>query len=509
MNEGAIASRYTSLQTLRSTYLERARDSAKLTIPALVPPEGNNHGQKFTTPYQSLGARGVNNMASKLLLLLLPPNASFFRLSLSDFELESLAGQRGMRGKIEEAFGQIERAVMNKLETTGFRVKVYEALKQLIVAGNVLCFVTPECSLRVYPLNRFVVKRDPVGNVLEIIAREDMSPASLPPELLRLCGDNLKDHPRSAENTIPLYTQVRRDKNRFTVKQEINGVEVPGSTGHYPLDESPWLPLRFVTVENEDYGRGYIEEYYGDLAALDGFEHVLRQFSAIISKVVFLVRPNATTSARSLVEAPSGGFVVGNPEDVSIVQADRYPDLQVVQSQIERLRASLSFAFLLNTSVQRNGERVTAEEIRYMAGELEDALGGIYSILSQEFQAPLVRVLMGQMMQARELPVLPKDAVKPKITTGLEALGRGHDLNKLTQFLEHLAILGPEQLQTYINMEDYITRVGTSLGIDTKGLVKTQEEIQQEQAAQQAMMMAQNVAPDVVKGAMQQTKQTQ
>ncbi|WP_416142518.1 portal protein [Escherichia coli] len=47
-----------------------------------------------------------------------------------------------------------------------------------------------------------------------------------------------------------------------------------------------------------------------------------------------------------------------------------------------------------NSAVQRTGERVTAEEIRYVASELEDTLGGVYSILSQELQLPLVRVLL-------------------------------------------------------------------------------------------------------------------
>lgn len=46
---------------------------------------------------------------------------------------------------------------------------------------------------------------------------------------------------------------------------------------------------------------------------------------------------------------------------------------------------------LLNSAVQRNGERVTAEEIRYVAGELEDTLGGVYSLLSQELQLSLIR----------------------------------------------------------------------------------------------------------------------
>jgi hypothetical protein len=85
-------------------------------------------------------------------------------------------------------------------------------------------------------------------------------------------------------------------------------------------------------------------------------------------------------------------------------------------------------AFLLNSAIQRNAERVTAEEIRYMAQELEAALGGIYSTLSQEFQLPFVTRVMFQMERQKKLPVLPEGLVKPAIITGVEALGRGNDV---------------------------------------------------------------------------------
>jgi hypothetical protein len=66
-------SRWTRLQSKRHAVLERARDCAALTIPALVPPEGHDDNNVLPTPYQSLGARGVNNVASKLLMSLFPP----------------------------------------------------------------------------------------------------------------------------------------------------------------------------------------------------------------------------------------------------------------------------------------------------------------------------------------------------------------------------------------------------------------------------------------------------
>ena len=128
-----------------------------------------------------------------------------------------------------------------------------------------------------------------------------------------------------------------------------------------------------------------------------------------------------------------------------------------------------------------------------MAQELETALGGVYSILSQEFQLPLVRLLLARLESDGKMPKMPKDSIKPQIVTGLEALGQGQDLNKLAQFLTYLQPLGPQVISQNLNVDDYIDRLGASLGIDTGGLVKSVEEKAQEmQAMQQAQQQAQS-----------------
>ncbi|MDP1159362.1 portal protein, partial [Klebsiella variicola] len=90
-----------------------------------------------------------------------------------------------------------------------------------------------------------------------------------------------------------------------------------------------------------------------------------------------------------------------------------------------------------------------------MAGELEDALGGVYSILSQEFQLPLVNRIIARMTKKKKLPALPKGVANPTIVTGLEALGRGHDMNKYQMFLQALAPLGPQAVGQFMNVGDY------------------------------------------------------
>ena len=51
--------------------------------------------------------------------------------------------------------------------------------------------------------------------------------------------------------------------------QEVKGVIIPSSVGKFPLDKSPYIPLRMSSISQEDYGRGFVEQYLGDLRSLE------------------------------------------------------------------------------------------------------------------------------------------------------------------------------------------------------------------------------------------------
>lgn len=487
-NNQTCSGKYSKLESTRKMFLDRARECAELTIPSLLPKDGHSGASRLPTPWQGIGARGVNNLASKLLLALLPPNSPFFRLQIDDFTLEKLTQQEGMRAKVEEGLNRIERSVMNEIESNAIRVGGFEALKHLLVAGNALIYLPPEGGVRVFRLDRYVVKRDPMGNVLEIITKESVSPKTLPEEVQEMISSADSSDSDGYKN-VDMFTHIYRDDKKWKVYQEIKGMRIPGTEGSYPLDKSPWIPVRFTKIDGEDYGRGYVEEYLGDLKSLEGLSQAIVEGSAAAAKVLFMVNPNGVTDMAQLAEADNGAFVEGVQTDVSTLQLQKFNDFRVALETVTTINERLSFAFLLNSAVQRSGERVTAEEIRYMANELESALGGIYSILSQEFQLPLVKRIMFQMERQKRLPVLPEGTVQPVIVTGMEALGRGNDLNKLNMFFQaaaQIAMLPPE-----INKSDALMRTGSSLGIDMKGLVKSPEQLQAEmQAAQQQQMMA-------------------
>ena len=485
LDTDSLKSRYEKLAIKRHPFLERSRECAQLTQPYLMMQPGQT---QFVTPWQGIGSRGVNNLAAKLLLALLPPNSPFFRLVVQEAERADLDPK--LKLHIDEALTQCERLLMTEIETGAMRVGVFEALKHLIVTGNSLVYLVPEGGIRVFHLDQYVIRRDPAGHVLEIIVHEKVDPTFIDfQEALSSSFDQSSD-----QSAVDLFTRILWQEDRWHVTQEVAGVVVPESKGSYPKDCSPWLPLRFIRVDGEDYGRGLVEEYLGDLKSLETLTKAIVEGSAAAAKVLFLVKPNSTTKETVLAEAPNGAIRSGNAEDVSVLQVQKYADFRVARETMEHMTQRLSYAFLLNSSIQRQGERVTAEEIRHMAGELEDALGGVYSILSQEFQLPLILRLMHQMERRGIFPKLPKGMVRPMIVTGLEALGRGHDLLKLQSFVGDLASLGqalPEILMR-INPEELIKRLCIARGLDAQGLILSEEELMQKQIlAQQAQIQAQ------------------
>jgi len=486
------AARYQSLSRYRDAYLQRARDCSRVTIPTLIPDDGDKDRGSLRTPYQSLGARGVNYLASKLLITLFPPNQSFFKLTVDNAVLKSAPGEVEAMAKseFERALVAVENTVMQAMEVNGGRAAMHEAFKHLLVGGNALLYVA-EDGFRVYHLNSYALCRDPMGHIEHIIVEEEIYPGALPEDFLTEYGNEYEDGDNGmyTEKTVKMYTIIHNEGDEVHWYQEVKGKEIPNSHGMSKKDVSPWIPLRFNRVDGEEYGRSYIEEYYGDLLALEALYQAVLEASAAAAKILFIVNPNGTTRPRTIANAMNGAIIQGNAADVTVIQSQKAQDLSIANSIIDRIENRLQFAFLLNTAIQRPGERVTAEEIRFMSQELEAGIGGLYSILTQELQLPMVRRLMFVLKKQGKIPSLPKtsggkDPITAKAVTGLEAIGRGDDRNKLIDFMTTVGqVLGPEVLQKYINVDEALRRLANSESIDTTNLVKTKDELEQEAAA--------------------------
>ena len=498
MKKESAQARYQAGLSDREQFLDTARGCASLTLPYLLTDEGHTQGGSLNIPWQSVGAKGVNVLASKLMLSLFPINTSFFKLQIDDATLAGVPGiTPDVRSEIDLTLSKMERTIMQQIGETTDRVQLHTAMKHLVTTGNVLVFAGKK-ALKLFPLDRYIISRDGNGSLTEIVTKEIVDRSLLPKEFQNTETEKDSNAPgedgpkygvatsknKGKSDDAVVYTCVKLEDGQHKWHQECDDKIIPGTKSSSPTKHSPWMPLRFNVVDGEAYGRGRVEEFMGDLRSLDRLMQSLVEGSAAAAKVVFLVSPSATTKPQSLARASNGAIIQGRPDDVGVVQVGKTADFKTVQDMVTNLTQRLSDAFLVLSI--RQSERTTAEEVRATQQELNEQLGGIYGNLTSELLKPYLNRKLHLIGRNKVIPPLPKDLVMPTVVAGLHGIGRGQDRQALMEFVATVAqSMGPEALAQYIIPGEYLNRLAAASGIESLGLIKTTEQLQQEQHQQQ------------------------
>jgi hypothetical protein len=205
-----------------------------------------------------------------------------------------------------------------------------------------------------------------------------------------------------------------------------------------------------------------------------------------------MVSPSSTTKPATLAKAGNGAIIQGRPDDVSVVQVGKTADFATAANLAQQIERRVGEAFLqLNI---RQSERTTAEEVRLTQLELEQQLGGLFSLLTVEFLVPYLNRIMLVLQRNGQLPKIPKEFVRPQIVAGVNALGRGQDRESLANFMGTIAqTLGPEALMKYINPSEVVKRLAAAQGIDALNLIKSEEQLNQEMQQQQQDQLGQSL----------------
>lgn len=497
--------RYDELKVVREPFLIRARDASALTVPSLIPPQGHHPSAPLPQPNQGLGSRLVVHLASYFTSALLPPGRNVFRLGVSPKALLA-QGLKSVPPELEAQLTLAERIPHGEIARRNWRSPTNTSIQHLIVAGNVMEHMLPDNSIVVHSLERYVTVRDPSGSMIEFIIEQPLDPSAIPYELEALKPSGL-GQPGSTRHC--LYTWGVLKDGKWTVHQEFEDQRVPNREGTYDPAYLPFFALRWAAVAGEDYGRGKVEEHIADLTTYDGLSKAMRDGGAMASRNITMIRPNAAAGInlrRKLAKANNGEYVIGNPEDVSMLQFANTTGLQIVQAELEVLRRELGAAFMDTTTVTRDAERVTAEEIRMMTQELDSVQGGAYSMLSLEMLKPRVLRLLYQMKKDGSLPPYPDSVIEPTILTGLEALGRENDTSNAVSALSMLQGFPPDSGVTdYVKWDDTLKKAWA--GYDMSDCVRTDDEVmqlrQQRQQAQTMQDVTKQVAGPVAAAAAQ------
>jgi len=491
---------YTRLKAKRSSFETRAKRFSTYTIPYLYPdsdcedsaPDGSN-----TTGWQSFGAQAVSTAQNKITMTLFPPHSSFARLELTPEAKRTLTkGDLDVidaQGSLTEA----EKQALMEHERIAGRVALGEAIKHLLVGGNACLYVPKEGNLICYPLQRYVTSRDKSGNVLELITEESKSLHTFDKGLQSLLENQLKAAGKYQKGkNVQLYTRAKLRDGMYIVDQEVSGIPV-GKTYRISPENFPWIVLRWEANYGEHYGRSLVELHAGDFHVIQILSEAIAKGMILMADIKYLVRAGATTDVEHLISSPTGEFVTGNLDDIGVLQLEKYADFTPIASVLDKYERRVGQAFLMQSAVQRDAERVTTLEIRRDALEMEQLLAGAYSLLASTLQRPYFTLLLQRI--GFDLP--PKMA-NTVLMTGIEALGKMGEADKLQQFTEmmQLPATWPQPAVARVDWKKYMQYSANYLSYDLPFL-KTEEQMQKDAEAAQAAQQNQAMQDAAVQAA--------
>ena len=443
---------WTALDGKRSAMLRRFERYAALTIPKVCLPEGYvPESTDEQHDYQSLGATCVNFLTNRFMLAMFAPSRPFFRAEAGPSTQQELTEAGMTESDVVAALGHLERQAVKELDGRAQRPKLYQILRHLIVTGNVLMNLD-EKDIRVQGVKYFCVKRNCSGKVQELVLREQVLFNELDPKAQAACG-----HLYQPDSKVSHFKWIKLEGKQYTMSQWVNETRLPSEfDGKWAEENLPYRVITWDLADESDYGTGLVEEYSGDLEALSVLSEAVVNGGVLAAELRWMLKPQGMTSAEDWGNSENGSVLPGNPDDATPLQGGNPQTLREVGVILERYERRVSLGFLMNTGVVRDAERVTAEEIRMTAQELETAFGGVYSTLAASMQLPIAKWLLKAIKMPNNLDI------QINVVTGLEALSRNGDMEKLTLALNKLAQISalPPDFQMRLKFKPITDYVG-------------------------------------------------
>lgn len=514
---------YDRLKVKRQKVIDQARALAEITIPSVFPPEGYEAGDEL--PYetnQSVGAECVKTLGSKLMTMALPPDRPCLRYETIETKLQAnIKAEPNLWSKMQETLGRREIQHRERLEATAIRSAYVGGIKQLLVAGNVMWKHIDIDHPTYHRMTEYVVRRNKQGEQLLVIQEETLNVAELDEDQKDAVYTSKPELRKEAEleQEIKVYCVCKgfkddNGKQRWAYWEELEDSTIMPGSEDTSDDEPQLFAAWLIPVYGKDWGLSYCQEYRGDLYSVENYSAALNDGASAASLIWLFLSPGARTSLRQLKQAKNLSMHVGRGEDVTAFKLDKASDFSFVLQNLEQAIRRLARGFLLKAAIQRQAERVTAEEWTQMAQELEEAMGGLYSELAQSFQTHVIRRFVALHSADDEgLAALPKGIFRVAVITGLESMGRTTEGQSLARAIDTANKLSNGKwVEMFIDGRDALRRILTSESVKSDGLLKSDEQVQQDaqqeqlKAAQQELLSKATgpVAGAVAQGAVQQ-----
>lgn len=476
--------RFSELDKHRTGLLDRCVQYAQWTLPKMFIEDGVPEGSRTSTnDYQSFGAQLVNNLVNRMMLTMFPVGKPSFRLAFTPKARAEVydAMPPKQQAEIDNALSQAERDSAAILDSTATRPTLYDADKLLIITGNAL-LIDEGDALRVLNLRHYVVRRSRRKRVLELIIKERVHKEELLPTVTEWIRTNNKTVDYDTDGYVDHYKWITLDGGKYHESQGVGCVSLPREfDSTYAPDKLPYHVLAWDLAPGDHYGSGMVEDYAHDFAAMSQMSLSLVQGALLLSEYRWLCDPMGATKPADLEKTANGSALPGKKGDIDILTANVGPNVEMSLRVAEVYIRRLGAAFLLSSAVIRDSERTTMYEVRKMAEELEAGLGGAYSRIGVELQLPVANWCL----RRADRDVLGTQ-VQPIVLTGLAALSRTGDRDRMMIVAEHVGKLGtlPPPILDRMLVDVWMDDFCSAEGLPTGRYWKTSTQLAAEQDAQ-------------------------
>lgn len=488
MTDNSTAALWEKMHGHKSDLLERCEQYAKWTVASLFPEDDNKSENPEETQKGNvaIGARLVNHLAHRIVDTMFPNDRPFFALALSQDAQKELAElPEDARKQLQSGLMEAENAGMRNMDLTAYRPVAVNAVSLQIVTGNALIHRLPDGTRVVYSIRDYCVSREIDGKLVKVMLRDAKMYGNLPAEIQEQVQANAKNGKKYNEDTpVSLYTYYFRKEGKWHVTQALDEVELDTSKSYNDVD-FPCLVLTWNLGRGDNYGRGLVEDHAVSFHNIDVMTEAKLNMVGAAANIKFLVNPASSFDVEHWNNAPPGSYVSGNEGDISVPQFKFAVDVQVIEEATIKIERELAQAFLLSSAGVRDAERVTAEEIRFFAREIESAYGGLYSRLALDWQRKEAEYQLSQIDFKLTLPN-GDQALDVVVTTGLESLSREGKLDNLRLAIQDLQLLEavPEELRAAFDPVGFANFVFSNRNVDATQFVLTQEQFTQKQQAE-------------------------
>jgi len=503
VHDGKLSTLWSGMDAEKGDLVSRSENYGLWTIPSITMDTTEHDEGEAPEGHVVVGSRLVNHLSNRIADTMFPHDRPFYTYALtpeSQLALEKEIGADNsgkMNDIIRQSTAKVEEVGMRLMKMTAYRPMAVMTLKHMIITGNAMIKRQRSNARIVYGIRDYCVRRDIEGSMTEALLKDNKRFGNLKVGVQEVLRSARADY--TEDSLVVLYSHYKlMADGRWQFQQAADNVML-AAPQFFVEKDLPILPLTWSLAKGENYGRGLVEDNAIAFHNLNVLTEALIDLMGIMADLKFLVKPGSMLDVEILNASARGSYHVGNEGDITVPEIVSRGDIVVIADSISKWERELSQAFLLNSASTRDAERVTAEEIRVNARELESAYGGLYSKLALEWQQSEADYVTNKIDFQKHLGAQAK-LFEVVVVTGLESLSREGQLDALRLALADLQMLDtvPEEIRAVINPLLFASFVFTNRGVKLENFLFTQQEItanqqaraQQEQDAMNAQAQA-------------------